>query len=159
MQLIRLPLAATLIALLLLIFSHPVLAQDDASFVKYRQKVMGSLGANMGAIAEILKNGLPHRDNIATHASAISLAAKLIPSAFRKQIDSGRTDAERKIWQEWSEFEDAAAKLEREAARLAEVAASGDMSGLGAQVKAVGKSCGGCHKPYRKPKAESYKRR
>jgi cytochrome c556 len=31
------------------------------------------------------------------------------------------------------------------------------MDELGARVKALGKSCGGCHETFRKPKEESYK--
>ncbi len=52
----------------------------------------------------------------------------------------------------------AAKALERESAKLAVVAQSGGMADIAAQVKALGKSCGGCHKPFRKPKAERFKR-
>lgn len=135
------------------------LAQSDEAFIKYRQKLMGSQGANMGAIGDILKQGLPYKENIARHAAALNATAKIIAAAFEKRITAGATDAEPKIWDEWSEFQDKARDLERESARLMEVAASGSMSGLVDQVKAVGKTCGGCHKPYRKPKEESYRNR
>ncbi len=39
-----------------------------------------------------------------------------------------------------------------EAAKLAEVAGNGDLKAIGAQLGNLGRSCGGCHKPYRKEK-------
>ena len=42
---------------------------------EYREKVMESIGANMGAIGDIMKNKLPHQANIAVHARTIQLAA------------------------------------------------------------------------------------
>ena len=48
--------------------------------------------------------------------------------------------------------------FETETAKLAEVAKSGDPAAIGPQLKATGKSCGGCHESFRKPKEESFKR-
>jgi cytochrome c556 len=45
----------------------------------------------------------------------------------------------------------------REAAELATVAQGGNMEAISAQVKKLSDACGNCHKPYRKPKEESYK--
>ena len=36
-------------------------AQSDEVFVQYRQKIMASQGASMGAINDILKNKLPYQ--------------------------------------------------------------------------------------------------
>lgn len=135
-----------------------VSAQDDQAFLTYRQKVMQSIGGNMGAISAIMKNQLPYQNNIAAHARGIQIASMLIESAFKKQITEGRTDAKPDIWQDWNKFVAAAHKLRDESRQLAVVAQSGDMAAIGAQVKAVGKSCGGCHKPFRKPKEERFKR-
>jgi cytochrome c556 len=33
------------------------------------------------------------------------------------------------------------------------------MEAIDAQVKKLGETCSGCHKPYRKPQEESYRRR
>ncbi len=147
---------AAVVSLLLPLSS--AMAQDDATYLKYRQKVMAGIGADMGAMATILKGKLPFTDNIATHAAAIQSASKLIDSAFKKEITEGKTDSKPDIWKDWAKFSDAAKKLGEESGKLAEVAASGDMAAIGAQLKATGKSCGGCHKPFRKPKEERFKR-
>jgi len=134
-----------------------VQAQDDAAFIQYRQKVMTSNGANMGAIGDILKNKLPYQSNIQVHAQEIQRMSTLIPGAFKKDVAAGKTDAKPEIWKEWDKFAAAADALGREAAELATVAQGGNMEAIGAQVKKLSDTCGNCHKPYRKPKEESYK--
>lgn len=133
-------------------------AQSDGAFLKYRQKLMQAQSASMGAIGHILKNKLPFRGHIATHAKGLNGLSKLIPEAFKKEITAGRTDAKQDVWKEWDKFVAASEKLGQESAKLAEVAASGDMGAIGAQMKAVSASCGGCHKFSRKPKGERFKR-
>jgi len=134
------------------------LAQTDQDYLTYRQKLMASNGDNMGAIGVILKAKLPYTDHIAAHAQSIQAASKLIEDAFKKEITEGKTDAKPDVWQDWDKFVDAAKKLEEESGKLAEVAKSGDMAAIAAQVKATGKACGDCHKPFRKPKEERFQR-
>lgn len=135
-------------------------AQSDEAVIKYRQKVMRSNGAHIGAIADILKNKLPYQSlHIVNHAKAINLSSKLIPEAFKKEVTAGKTDAKPDIWRDWEKFTAAAKGLGDASARLAEVAQSGDMAAIGGQLKKLGGACGACHKPFRKPKEESYKRK
>jgi len=133
-------------------------AQDDTAFVNHRQKVMQSIGGHMGAIGEIMKNKLPYQGTIAAHAQALQMTSTVIEDAFEKEIAAGKTDAKPDIWQDWEKFVAATKKLSEESGQLAQVAQSGDMAAIGDQVKALGKACGDCHKPFRKPKEESYKR-
>ena len=133
------------------------LAQSDEAMIEYRQKVMQAIGANMGSTGAILKEKLPYQGHIAHHAYQIQSASQLITSAFKKQLAEGKTDAKADIWKDWDKFAAAAKELEQESGKLAMVAQSGDMAAIAEQVKAVGKACGGCHKPFRKPKEESYK--
>lgn len=132
-------------------------AQEDGAFVQYRQRVMASNGANMGAIGDILKNKLPYQSHITVHAQEIQRMSPLISDAFKKDITAGKTDAKPEIWKEWDKFTAAADAMGREAAELAKVSQSGDMEAISAQVKKLSDTCGDCHKPYRKPKEESYK--
>lgn len=139
--------------------AEAVWAQGDEAFIQYRQKLMKSLSASMGAIGDTLKNKLPYQNHITTHAKDMEQISTLIGEAFKKKIAYGRTDAKSKIWREWNNFISAAKALGQESARLAEVAPSGNIAATLAQVKKVGGACGGCHKPFRKPKEESYKQR
>ncbi len=137
-----------------------VQAQSDEAIIQYRQKLMVANGAHMGSIGDILKNKLPYAANphIVEHARAINLSSKLIADAFKKEITEGKTDAKPEIWKDWDKFTAAAKTLGEESAKLAEVAQSGSMEEVVAQVKKLGDACGNCHKPFRKPKEESYKR-
>ena len=131
---------------------------DDAAFLQHRQKVMQAVGGHMGSIGAIMKNKLPYVETIAVHAQGLQMTSTVIEDAFKKEITEGRTDSKPDIWQDWDKFVAAAKKMGEESGKLAQVAQSGDMAAIGAQVKAVGKSCGGCHKPFRKPKEERFKR-
>lgn len=157
MSSIRIAIALTVLGAFFLLPLHSASAQSDDAYIKYRQKVMGALGQNMGAIGDIMKEGLPLKENIAHHAASIHEAAKNIAAAFQKKVTAGPTDAKPAIWDEMGEFKEKIDKLESESAKLTKVAMSGDMSAVGAQVKELGGACGGCHKEYRKPKEESYK--
>jgi cytochrome c556 len=141
----------------LILTSAVLQAQEDEAFIQYRQKVMTSNGANMGAIGDILKNKLPYQNHIAVHAQEIQRMSTLIPDAFKKDIASGKTDAKPESWKEWAKFTEDANTMGLEAAELAKVAQGGSMEAISAQVKKLSDSCGNCHKPYRKPKEESYK--
>ena len=147
-----------LVVLICLVFTLAVAqAQDNDAFIQYRQKVMTSNGANLGAIGDILKNKLPYQSHITVHALEIQRMSTLIPDAFKKDIAAGKTDAKPEIWKEWAKFTEAANTMGLEAAELAKVAQGGSMEAISAQVKKLSDSCGNCHKPYRKPKEESYK--
>ena len=132
-----------------------VQAQSDEGIIQYRQKVMQSHSANLGAIGHILKYRLPHQSHIVTHARELMMTSMLIGEAFKKEVTAGKTDSKPEIWKDWAKFEAAAKATEKESAKLAEVAQSGDMAAIGTQMKKLAKSCGGCHKPFRKPKKDS----
>ena len=125
--------------------------------IKYRQSVMSIIGTNMGAIGDIMKNGLDLPGAVAVHAGLMAESAQLITPAFEKELAVGATDAKADIWQDWAKFESAITNYEQAARDLAAAASGGDPSAVGPAMKALGKSCSGCHKPFRKPKEESYK--
>ena len=133
-------------------------AQDEAAFVEYRQKLMKGVGGNMGAIGVIVQKGLPYKESVAGLARQIQMASALVGESFERKIVEGRTDAKSEIWADWDEFLAAAEKMGQEAGKLAEAAKQGEIAVIVAQMKATGATCRGCHKPFRKPKEESYKK-
>ncbi len=146
-----------MVVLCIVMLATSAQAQKDERYLKYRQKLMSAIGGHMGSIGNVAKTGLPFMDAIAVHAKSIEMSAGLIEQAFKKEITEGKTDAKADVWKEWDKFVGAAKKLQEEAGKLASIAAD-DKEAMTAQIKAVGKSCGGCHKPYRKPKEERFKR-
>jgi cytochrome c556 len=132
-------------------------AEQEAARVKYRQMLMSGVGSDMGGIGDILKNQLDLPGHIESHARQLAESSKLIGAAFKAQISEGATDAKPDIWQDWQGFQERIAELEKTARGLESAAAGSDPAAMGPAVKALGKSCGGCHKAFRKPKEDSYK--
>ncbi|NNL66639.1 MAG: cytochrome c [Myxococcales bacterium] len=131
----------------------------DVENIKYRQKVMSGIGADMGAISDILKHGLPFTANIAIHANKLENAAELIPSAFEAKTADIDTDAKADIWMKPDEWKKLTADFALAADVLEDAADDEDPVAIKAAFKGLGKSCGGCHDAFRKPKEESYKNR
>jgi cytochrome c556 len=154
--------AAMLAVIVISTFAVAGISQADSheaaeASVKYRQSVMSGIGTNMGAIGDIMKNRLDLPGAVAIHAGQMADSAALIAPAFKKQISEGATDAKPEIWQDWAKFEEAIATYQQAASDLQRAAAGSDPAAVGPAMRALGKSCGGCHKPFRKPKEESYK--
>jgi cytochrome c556 len=129
-------------------------ADSDVAHIKYRQHLMQGIGGNMGAIAVIVRAKLPHQRNIVAHAQQLRIASLLVESAFKTRTPDEQSDAKPGIWNEWSAFVAAAQRTVDESSKLAQVAETGDLAAIDAQVKVVVKTCGECHRQFRKAKAE-----
>ena len=140
--------SASVVLLSLLFFNNSVSA-DSEGLIKYRKNVMKSTRSHMGAIADILKNRLPLQAHFADHAKSIYQNSKMTLSMFPKGSDFGDTKAKLSIWKNWSKFETVSKAFVRESAKLVKVAESGDMKAFAKQVRAIGKTCGGCHKHFK----------
>lgn len=151
----RIPLV---LAALVVAASPSAMGQSDEQRIQYRQALMSSMGGNMAAISLIVKGRLMHRENLAEHARQIAGAGGLVKSAFGERLARGRTDALEKIWVDWAGFLEIAEEMTAEGDRLVTVAEGGDLKSIAVQVKSLGKTCGKCHKQFRKPKEESYKK-
>jgi cytochrome c556 len=147
----------TLAALLLL--AGPARAQDDKGYVKYRQNLMEGIGHDVGAIGDILKNGLPLQKSLAAHARSVAAHAQLISAAFERKALGEPNDAKPEIWEDRAGFEKAIAAFQTEADAFAATAEGGDMKKIGAGMQSLGKACNSCHDTYRKTEEQSYKRR
>ncbi len=136
-------------------FALPSIAGDDPDNVlKYRKAVMKSIGGHMGAMAAIVKGQVSYpASHIALHAEGLNASSQLIADAFKANVKpTNKTRAKPDIWKEWDKFAAAAKATSTESAKLAQVAKGGDMAAIKAQFGALGKSCGGCHKPFRAKK-------
>jgi len=139
--------------------AQPVAGTDEGS-IKYRQKVMSAIGADMGAISDLMKYGLPFPTHVVAHAQAISRHADLAADAFERKVTAGPTDAKPEIWEKPDEFLQKLHDMKAAADQLADIAADSEATpaDVGARVKALGDACGSCHDSFRKPKEQSYKR-
>jgi len=124
---------------------------DEASDIKYRQTIMKAIGGTMGSMAAIVKGKAPQA-HAAPLAQAMLQLSSTVKDVFPNGSDFGETRAKAEIWQKPTEFKAAVAAFETAALTISKVSQSGDPAAFVNAFKALGKSCGGCHKPFRQPK-------
>lgn len=143
-------LAAALTALVATAATAETPAVPETAHLDYRHHLMEVIGTNMSAIGDILKNKMPLTDNLAVHAKGLHGASSLVVSAFEAKALSESSESLPVIWEQWDDFVAAAQATEEAAANLAAVAESGDVAAIGAAVRGVGRTCGACHRTFRK---------
>jgi len=127
-------------------------ADDPANVVKYRITLMKTQTGHLQAIGSVVKGEVAYGAHVKAHADAIEAISEMAGEVFPKGSAVGESRAKPEIWEDWGKFLAAYDAYKAEAAKLAEVAGSGDLKAIGAQLGNLGKSCGGCHKPFRKEK-------
>ncbi len=132
------------------------LADNHAeAVVKYRQTVMKAIGAHTGAIAAVAKGQVEFGDHVAHHAASLAEMGKISANLFPPGTGPDAyadTGALNDIWTKEDEFKTVVAAFQDQSAKLAEVAKGGDMKATMAEFRELGKTCGGCHKPFRQKK-------
>ncbi|NNJ91947.1 MAG: cytochrome c [Gammaproteobacteria bacterium] len=144
-------LSATLAAAILLA-STTILA--DESFekeIEYRQGAMNILSWNMKHIGGMLKGKTPYdAEKIKTHAADIASVASLnIMAGFPEDSTGEDSSALEDIWMDFENFEQKMADFKKAAKGMNMAAQSGDKAAVGKAMGALGKSCKGCHKPFK----------
>ena len=142
-------LAGALFSFLALGVSNQVYAQADVN--EKRQNAMKAISAANKAV-----KGAVEEKNFATveaKAKDIMGTADMIPSLFPKGSTTGKTKAKPEIWEKSEDFGKAAKNLSKAAGELASAAKAGNEADVGVKFKALGDTCGACHKQFR---AEKY---
>jgi len=109
---------------------------------------------NFGPLAGMAKGEIDYDAKTAEHnAEHLAQIAEYPVGEFfldgtSNEDMAGKTRALSKIWDDQAGFSEAYENFKTATAKLADVAGEGQ-SELAAAVGEVGKSCGGCHKPYR----------
>ncbi|MFL6246083.1 MAG: c-type cytochrome [Thermoanaerobaculia bacterium] len=124
--------------------------------MKYRQTVMKAMGAHMSAMSLVVKKKVTRRTQLAAHAEAIRALSGDLPALFPAGTGAAKvkTAALPAVWSQPQNFVAAARTLERESAKLAELARKGDARGFDAQFEKVGAACNACHKAFRQKESE-----
>lgn len=129
-------------------------ADEPANVIKYRQAFMRANGGHITMIAAVVKGEVSWNDELAGHAHALHEQSKHLLRLFPE--DSGKGDTEVQsaalpvIWEQWSEFEEAANAFEAESGKLVEAVESGDQTAIAQQLGALGQNgCGNCHETFR----------
>lgn len=122
---------------------------EDA--IRYRQSVMFLIGQHFGRIAAVVQGRVAFEPPaVEKNAALVATLASLPWAAFTVPgTDSGsrmRADA----LSDTAGFLTAAQRSEADIAKLAEVAATGDLDAIRAQFGVVGQSCKACHDVFRR---------
>ncbi|KRB50108.1 cytochrome C556 [Rhizobium sp. Root708] len=116
-----------------------------------RVAMMKKIGGATGSLASIAKGEKPYdAEAVKTALATISETAKAFPDQFKPGTENASADSEAspKIWENMDDFKARAQKLSSDAdALVAQLPA--DAAGVGAGLKTLGASCGGCHQNYR----------
>lgn len=131
--------------------AQPVLAASEEDAINHRKAVMKAVGGTMGGLKNVVQ-GKASMSQAAALGNAMSQFASITGALFPEGSDFGDTRAKEEIWAKPAEFKAAVMAFEKAAANIAKVAASGDAGAMKGAFGMLGKSCGGCHKPFRKPK-------
>ena len=116
-----------------------------------RHIAMSTLGKNMKTIKRATKAGEITPD-LQKRASEIQEISTRLVALFPAGQQAADSRAKPEIWSDMAGFKKANDKFIVAAAALVKAVGSGDPAAVGAALKGTGKTCGGCHKPYRLPK-------
>jgi cytochrome c556 len=123
------------------------IAQDAA--LEKRTSVMKSSGGHMKALNAAAKGEAPMSEDTVKAAEGVVANSKLTTALFKGGAPGKGSAAKAEIWSDWAGFEKAAKAYEDATPQLVPAAQSKDSAKLADAVKAVGATCGGCHKPYK----------
>ena len=130
--------------------SAALAADEPENIIKYRRNVMKAVGANMGNLAMFAKGNITFANNIITNARGIREELTMAEGLFPEGTETGDTNALPKLWEDKAGFEAALRDSIAAADAMVTAAGGGAMPTVIEAFRALGKTCGGCHKPYRK---------
>lgn len=120
----------------------------------YRIAEMKKLGMNMGAIGKVAKGEVAYSPELNDNAKAIAELASNMGKWFPEGSGVESSRAKPEIWDDKykEEFAQDITDLQAASVQLIAAVQSGDQGKIGAALQGTGKTCGGCHKQFRKPK-------
>ncbi len=125
------------------------LKPEDA--IKLRQSAMKLMSYNLGSLGAMVNDKKPYnKDEAIRNATRIDVLSTQPFEFYTAGSDKGETRALAEIWKDGAKFKAAAEKFQAEAAKLAQVAKTGDMAALKTQFGATAGTCKGCHDDFRK---------
>ena len=147
----------TLTILIFLFSFKSAFSQNAEDIVKYRINIMKAIGGHISVIAANVKGKVDIQEDIKTHSQALYITIKSIniektfpPKTSHKEIENSR--ALEDIWVATEEHNIAMQNSILAAKNLSDIANSGDKNAVGKALGALGKTCGACHKKFRKEK-------
>jgi cytochrome c556 len=129
----------------------PVDDSPEGQAFEYRKGVMHAVSWKVGRLRAMAQGDIPV-DNTAALKGARDVAALagMMTEGFIPNSAVAGSGALPEIWTNFADFEQKAKDLETAATSLADATAANGFDASKGMVQAVGQSCGGCHRPYRR---------
>jgi cytochrome c556 len=126
-------------------------ADPKKEAIEYRQSVMKIVGWNFRPMGAMVKGERPFETKVfAAHAKDLAAVSSVnILAGFPEDTDGKGSKAKPEIWMKWDDFKDKMGAMQREVAKLGEVAAGGDEGAIKKQFGAAAKTCKACHDDYK----------
>ena len=125
---------------------------DDLSAHGARHAAMEAIGGHMKALSAVAKGQAPVDEAAAGHAKSLRGLAGTVKFLFPEEPQAEKSRAIPAIWERWDEFVAVSDQFTNATHKVMDAVATGDAGQVGAALGEVGKTCGGCHKPFRGPK-------
>jgi cytochrome c556 len=147
----RLSLTAAGVLMTTSLTAHAQDADPKKEAVEYRQSVMKIVGWNFKPMGAMVKGDQPFDAKaFATRARDLAAVASVdVLAGFPEDSDGSGSKAKPEIWMRWDDFKDKMGNMQRELAKLGEVAAGGDAEAMKKQFGVAGKTCKACHDDYK----------
>ena len=129
----------------------PVDDTPEGAAFQYRRAVMQSIAYKVGQARGMAQGEIPVDAAAFTkHASDVATLAGMIVEGFIPNSAVEGSAALPDVWTNMPDFQAKAADLQNAAQALATAAQSQGFEAAKGMVQAVGQTCGGCHRPYRR---------
>ena len=122
---------------------------EDA--IKYRKSVMFLIGQHFGRMGAMVKENTPYEKEVFTQNAMVVETLSQLPweAVMVPGTDKGDTTLKSSAFKEPDKFKEGAQTFEANAAKLLDLAETGDFNAVKAQFGDVGKSCKSCHEQFR----------
>lgn len=143
----------SLVVLLSAALSLPAIAHIERSepLQSLRQSYFAIVGMTFGPMGDMVKGDIEwNGEQFAAWASDLAAVSSVtVERGFAPGSDKGKTRAKPEIWDNKADFEEKLGNFRMQAAKLAEVAATGDRQAIAGQFRQTGGACKACHDNYK----------
>ena len=130
------------------------LAQEEEEVppaVEYRQSVMSAIANSRAMLSAVIDDEVPYRNHLLAHAVSLNRLAVITGDIFPAGSGGDNTRARDEIWEDEEDFKTAVTAFQNASSELLESVYTGDLNAIQDAIGSIGRTCGGCHRPFRKP--------
>ena len=131
-----------------------LMAQEEEEVppaVEYRQSVMSAIANSRAMLSAVVDDEVPYRNHLLAHAVSLNRLAVITGDIFPAGSGGDNTRAMDEIWENEEDFKAVVTAFQNASSELLESVYTGDLNAIQDAIGSVGRTCGGCHRPFRAP--------